>query len=197
MKQNIEDKNINTIFWLIPGYRRFSNIIWFSILIFAGLGFLVRGITSYFNISILPFFDTFAIDYIPQGIIMTFYGTLSIILGGFLLFGIFLNVGGGSNEFNKEKNLIKIIRNGWPGNNNNILLTYSIGEIDEIEVFIREGVTPQRVIYLVTKDRRKLPLTPVGQPMALSEIENKAFQISEFLGVNLLFNLNSLSDLLN
>ena len=120
---------------------------------------------------------------------MTFYGTLSIILGCFILFGIFLNVGGGSNEFNKKNNLIRIIRNGWPGKNKNILLTYSIGDIDKIEVFIREGLNPQRVIYLLTKDGRKLPLTPIGQPMTLSEIEDKAFRITRFLGLTLVFNI--------
>ena len=88
MKQILGDKKINIIFWLIPGYRRFSNIIWFSVLIFAGLGFLFRGISSYFNFSFPPFFNAFEINYVPQGLIMTFYGTLSIILGCFILFGI-------------------------------------------------------------------------------------------------------------
>ena len=189
MKQSIGDKKISAIFWLIPGYRRFSNIIWFSVLIFAGFGFLFRGVSSYFNLSFLPFFSAFELNYIPQGLIMTFYGTLSIILGCFILFGIFLNVGGGSNEFIKKNNLIRIIRNGWPGKNKNILLTYSIGDIDKIEVFIREGLNPQRVIYLLTKDGRKLPLTPIGQPMTLSEIEDKAFRITRFLGLTLVFNI--------
>ena len=189
MEKNISNKKINTIFWLIPGYRRFSNIVWFSLLIFAGLGFFIQGISSYFNISVLPFFNAFNINYIPQGIIMTFYGTLSIILGCFILFGIYLNVGGGSNEFNKKNNLVRIIRNGWPGKNKNILLTYPISDIDKIEVFIREGLNPQRIIYLFLKDGRKLPLTPIGQPMALSEIEDKAFRITRFLGITLVFNI--------
>ena len=189
MENITKEKKISTIFWLIPGYRRFSNIIWFIVLVFVGFGFLVRGISSYFNISFLPFFSAFEISYIPQGIIMTFYGTLSIILGFFILFGIFLNVGGGSNEFNKKNNLVRIIRNGWPGKNKNILLTYPISEIDKIEVFIREGLNPQRVIYLITKDGRKLPLTPIGQPMPLSEIEDKAFRVTRFLGITLVFNI--------
>ena len=158
-------------------------------LIFAGLGFLIRGISSYFNLSFEPFFNAFEISYIPQGIIMTFYGTLSVILGCFILFGIFLNVGGGSNEFNKKNNLVRILRKGWPGKNKNILLIYPISEIDKIEVFIREGLNPQRIIYLLTKDGRKLPLTPIGQPMTLSEIEDKAFRITRFLGINLVFNI--------
>jgi len=56
MKQNIVEKEISTIFWLIPGYRRFSNIVWFSLLIFVGLGFLLRGLVSYFGGSFLFFF---------------------------------------------------------------------------------------------------------------------------------------------
>jgi hypothetical protein len=189
MNKILGGKKINVIFWLIPGYRRFSNIVWFSLLIFAGLGFLFRGVSSYFNISFLPFFSASEINYVPQGLIMTFYGTLSIILGCFILFGIILNVGGGSNEFNKKNNLIRVIRNGWPGKNKNILLTYPIDEIDKIEVFIREGLNPQRIIYLLMKDGRKLPLTPIGQPMTLSEIEDKAFRITRFLKITLVFNI--------
>ena len=98
-------------------------------------------------------------------------------------------VGGGSNEFSKKNDLVRIIRNGWPGKNKNILLTYPINEIDKIEVFIREGLNPQRIIYLLTKDGRKVPLTPIGQPMALSEIEDKAFRITRFLGIKLVFNI--------
>jgi hypothetical protein len=189
MEKSIKKKDINTIFWLIPGYRRFSNVIWFSLLIIAGAGFLLRGIASYFNLSFQPFFSAFEINYIPQGIIMTFYGTLAIILGFFIFFGFFIDVGGGSNEFNKKNNLIRIIRNGWPGKNRSILLTYAISEIEKIEVFIREGLNPQRIIYLVTKDGRKLPLTPIGQPMTLSEIEDKAFRITRFLRITLVFDI--------
>ena len=66
---------------------------------------------------------------------------------------------------------------------------YYISEIEKIEVFIREGLNPQRVIYLITNDGRKLPLTPIGQPMTLSEIEDKAFRITKFLELTLVFNI--------
>ena len=89
----------------------------------------------------------------------------------------------------KKSNLIRVIRNGWPGKNKNILLTYPLSEIEKIEVFIREGLNPQRVIYLITNDGRKLPLTPIGQPMTLSEIEDKAFRITKFLELTLVFNI--------
>ena len=189
MQDNTNDKKISKIFWLIPGYRRFSNVVWFSSLTLAGLGFLLQGLSSYFNISFFLFFNVLEINYVTLGLIMTFYGTLAIILGCFILFGIFLNVGGGSKEFKKKSNLIRVIRNGWPGKNKNILLTYPLSEIEKIEVFIREGLNPQRVIYLITNDGRKLPLTPIGQPMTLSEIEDKAFRITKFLELTLVFNI--------
>jgi len=43
MQDNTNDKKISKIFWLIPGYRRFSNVVWFSSLTLAGLGFFIAG----------------------------------------------------------------------------------------------------------------------------------------------------------
>ena len=83
MQDNTNEKKISKIFWLIPGYRRFSNVVWFGSLTLAGLGFLLQGLSSYFNISFFLFFNVLEINYVPQGLIMTFYGTLAIILGRF------------------------------------------------------------------------------------------------------------------
>ena len=40
-------------------------------------------------------------------------------------------------------------------------------------------------IYLCTNDKRNIPLNPVEQPMALSELENKAANLAKFLDVGL------------
>ena len=40
---------------VIVGSRRFSNYFWGSALFLGGLSFLLAGISSYFNINLLPF----------------------------------------------------------------------------------------------------------------------------------------------
>jgi hypothetical protein len=177
----------NFILWLIPGYCRFSNIFWFILLICVGTGFLITGLSSYFQISI--FFNLPQINYIPQGIIMTFYGTLAITQSILILIGILFDVGGGFNRFDKEDGRIQIVRKGWPGKNKTILLTYTFDEIDKVEVFIREGLNPKRIIYLLNKDGRKIPLNPISQLMSLQEIEDRAFKLANFLKVDLFFNI--------
>lgn len=167
----------------ILGSRRLSNYCWASIILFGGLGFFFVGISSYVQIELLPFTQSYQILFIPQGIIMTFYGTIAILLGIFLWLTIIWNVGGGYNQFNVEKGIITIFRLGFPGKNRVLLLNYNISDIYSIKVNIQEGLTPKREIYLKTKDKREIPLTRVGQPLILSEIENQATSLALLLGV--------------
>ena len=63
------------------------------------------------------------------------------------------------------KNLVKIVRRGFPGKNREILLTYSLNSVKSIGIKITEGLNPKRIIYLCLKDERKIPLTPVQEPV--------------------------------
>ena len=64
-------------------------------------------------------------------------------------------------------------------------LEYKIKEVSAIKINIQEGLSPKREIYLKIKDNREIPLTKVGEPIALSEIEKQAKEISSLLKVNL------------
>nr|QJH88264.1 Ycf4 [Pterocladia lucida] len=167
----------------ILGSRRISNYWWATIILLGGLGFFLVGLSSYLRIELLPFTKSTDLLFIPQGIIMTFYGTIAILVSIFLWFTILWNVGSGYNEFNSDKGLITIFRLGFPGKNRILKLQYSIKEIQSIRVSIQDGLTPKREIYLKTKDEREIPLTRVGQPLLLSEIEEQATSLSQFLGV--------------
>ncbi|MEL6788699.1 MAG: photosystem I assembly protein Ycf4, partial [Cyanobacteria bacterium J06607_15] len=50
---------------------------------------------------------------------------------------------------------------------------------------IREGLSPRRALYLRSKKRRNLPLTRVGEPIALSTLENQGAELARFLQVPL------------
>ena len=73
---------------IIIGSRRFSNYFWTIFLLLGGLGFLLAGISSYFNKNFLPFSNSSELVFIPQGLVMMFYGTLSLGLSIYICFTI-------------------------------------------------------------------------------------------------------------
>nr|QCI09065.1 photosystem I assembly protein Ycf4 [Inkyuleea mariana] len=167
----------------ILGSRRISNYWWATTILLGGLGFFLVGLSSYLHKNLLPFTQSAHLVFLPQGIIMTFYGTIGILVSLFLWLTIFWNVGAGYNEFNNKLGLITVFRFGFPGKNRILKLKYNIKDIKSIKVIIEDGITPKREIYLKTKDRREIPLTRVGQPLLLSEIEEQASSLAKFLGV--------------
>lgn len=169
----------------ILGSRRFSNYFWAIFLLFGGLGFLLAGISSYFHINFLPFANSSELVFIPQGLVMMFYGTLSLGLSIYIIFTIILDVGGGYNEYNKLESLVKIVRKGFPGKNRQILLTYPLTNIRAIGIKITEGLNPTTSIYLCLKDERNIPLTPVQQPISISDLEEEAEDLAKFLELQL------------
>nr|YP_010338032.1 photosystem I assembly protein Ycf4 [Erythrolobus coxiae]UNJ17617.1 photosystem I assembly protein Ycf4 [Erythrolobus coxiae] len=177
--------NKNKLYYDIIGSRRFSNYCWAIIITLGGSGFFIAGLSSYYNFNLLPFISAKDLIFIPQGVVMTFYGTVAICLSIFLWLTIIWNVGSGYNEFNKEKGYVEILRLGFPGKNRVIKLIYSVRDIKAIKVNINEGLNPKREIYLYTKNQKQIPLTRIGQPLSLSDLENQASEIAQFLDVNL------------
>ena len=169
----------------IIGSRRFSNYFWATLLLIGGLMFLLAGISSYLKINLLPFANTTELVFIPQGIVMMFYGTLSFGLSIYIIATLFWDIGSGYNEYNKVENLVKVVRKGFPGKNREILLTYPLSNIQSIGIKISEGLNPQRIIYLCLKDERKIPLTPVQQPDSISDLEDQAADLAKFLDLKL------------
>ena len=169
----------------IVGSRRFSNYFWSFFLFFGGIGFLLAGISSYLKINLLPFANPTELVFIPQGLIMIFYGTLSFGISIYILVTILLDVGGGYNEYNRIENLVKIVRKGFPGKNREILLTYPLSNIRAIGIKITEGLNPTRNLYLCLKDERKIPLTPVQEPTSISNLEEEAASLAKFLDLKL------------
>ena len=169
----------------IIGSRRFSNYFWASLLFIGGLMFLLAGISSYIKINLLPFGNSLDLVFIPQGIVMMFYGTLSFGLSTYIIATLFWDIGSGYNEYNKIESLVKVVRKGFPGKNREILLTYPLNNIRSIGLKISEGLNPERIIYLCLKDERKIPLTPVQQPNSISDLEEQAANLAKFLDLKL------------
>jgi hypothetical protein len=169
----------------IIGSRRFSNYFWTFFLFVGGLSFLLAGMSSYFQVNLLPFSNPTELAFIPQGLVMMFYGTLSLGISIYTIITIILDIGSGYNEYNKIENLVKIVRKGFPGRNRQILLTYPLVNIRAIGIKITEGLNPTRSIYLCLKDERNIPLTPVQEPTSISDLEEAAADLAKFLDLKL------------
>ena len=169
----------------IIGSRRFSNYFWSIVLFLGGIGFLLAGVSSYLKINLLPFTNATELVFIPQGLVMMFYGTLSFGISIYIITTVLLDIGGGYNEYNRIESLVKIVRKGFPGKNREILLTYPFSNIKYIGIKITEGLNPTRSIYLCLKDDRKIPLTPVQEPTSISNLEDEAASLAKFLNLKL------------
>ena len=181
--QNIEQKPLIRDY--IEGSRRLSNIFWALAVSAGGLGFFLSGLSSFFKINLLIFSDSTDISFIPQGIVLVFYGTIGSILGLFLLLTIWWDIGFGYNEYSKETQQVTLYRKGFPGKNRELCLKFNFTELKSIKMFIRDGLNPKRQLFLCLNDNREIPLTGVDQPTALNKIETEALNLAKYLNVYL------------
>lgn len=199
--------------YLIIGERRLSNYWWATIVLLGAIGFLLTGFYSYLSTNLTPNeatgmtkillkvlggslnsetnnlneFPRSEISFFPQGLLMCFYGSLGFLLSLYWWFLIFWNVGGGFNEFNKKDGFIRIFRWGYPGQNRKIDLYYTLKDVESIRVELQQGAfaDSQRTIYLKLKGKKEIPLTGIGEPLTIQEIEKQASELANFLQVSL------------
>lgn len=169
----------------ITGARNIQSFLSMIILFSAGLGFFLAGLSSYFGINFLKITDTSQIIFIPQGIVMLFYGTGALGFSIYIFFTILWNIGSGYNEFSKNENSVRIVRLGFPGKNRNIFLSYDFQNIRCLKFLIKQGLNPRCNILLVLKDKREIPLFPAQFLLNPTETEKKAIELSTFLNVTL------------
>ena len=182
--------------YLITGAQRVSNYWWASVISLGGISFLLTGFASFLQTNLFVFNQSKSITFFPQGLIMCFYGSLGLLFGVYLWCTIFWRVGDGFNEFNKNEvvpdsaklsnaGIVRIFRWGLPGKNRRIDFTYKMQDVEGVRVELKEGVNPKRVISLKVKGKGNIPLTRIGQPISLENIESEASELAQFLKVSL------------
>jgi hypothetical protein len=176
-------ENNSNLFQTLDGSRQLNNIFWAIIVSLGGFGFFLTGLSSFFNTNLLFFSDTSGISFIPQGIVLTFYGTVGSVLGVFLALTVWWGVGSGYNEFNRNLQQVKLYRKGYPGKGRELVFTFLFDEIKSIKMRIKEGINPKRQLLICLDDGREIPLTGIEQPQALNKLENDAIAISKYLNV--------------
>tara|TARA_B100000683_G_C12246892_1_gene455726 strand:+ start:108 stop:665 length:558 start_codon:yes stop_codon:yes gene_type:complete len=165
------------------GSRRISNIFWATVVSLGGFGFFLTGLSSFLQKNLLFFSDPNEISFIPQGIILVFYGTIGSILGIFIALTVWWNVGSGYNEYNRNSQKVTLYRRGFPGKNRELTFTFPFEEVKSIKLRIKEGINPRRQLLLCLTDSREIPLTGLEEPVALNKIEDEAIKIAKYLNV--------------
>jgi hypothetical protein len=179
------EKSNSIIKFYFTGSRCVSNISWALSIIFGGFGFFLEGVASFFEVNYLIFPHSTEFQFLPQGIVLLFYGTVGSILGIFLILNIWWNVGSGYNEYNREIQQIKLYRRRFPGKTQELILNFSFEEVKSIKLKIKEGIASKRQLLLCLKDSREIPLTGIEQPTGVNKLEDEAILIATYLNVSL------------
>jgi len=169
----------------VIGARRFSNYWWATTAGLGGIGFFLTGFSSFFQKNIFSFIHAEDIVFFPQGLVMCFYGVLGILFSIYTWLTVFWSIGEGFNEFNKKAGQIRIFRWGFPGKNRKIDLVYNFDEVQSIRISVKDGINPKRVVYLCLKGQREIPLTRIGNPLTIEEVEIEGAELAKFLEVPL------------
>ena len=147
-----------------------------------GLGFLLTSLSSRLGRDLLPIGHPAELEFVPQGLVMGLYGVAALLLATYLWAVIGLDVGSGINRFDRNAGQALISRRGF---RQEIAVEIPLREIQAVKVEVRDGLSPQRRLSLRVQGRRDLPLTRVGEPMPLAELERSGAELARFLGVPL------------
>jgi hypothetical protein len=166
----------------VLGSRRPSNLLVALIVSLGGVGFLLTSLSSYLGRDLLPVGHPAELEWVPQGLVMGLYGVAALLLATYLWSVISIDVGSGSNRFDRAAGQATISRRGF---RQRIDVQIPLRDIQAVKVEVRDGLNPRRRLALKVQGRRDLPLTRVGEPMPLADLELSGAQLARFLGVPL------------
>ena len=166
----------------VLGSRRLSNLVVAAAVSLGGVGFLLASASSRLGRDLLPVGHAAELIWVPQGLVMGLYGMAAVLLATYLWLVIAIDVGSGSNRFDRGKGQAVISRRGF---RQRIDVEIPLRDIQAVKVEVRDGLSPRRRLSLRVQGRRDLPLTRVGEPMPLAEVELAGATLARFLGVPL------------
>ena len=166
----------------VLGSRRGSNYVVGGAVSIGGIGFLLASASSYLGKDLLPLGHPGSFIFVPQGLIMGLYGIAALLLALYLWSLVVVNFGAGTNLFDKRSGTLTVLRRGLF---KEISVVVPLKDVKAVKLEVKEGINPRRRISLRIQGRNDLPLSGVGQPPPLSELEKEGAELARFLGVNL------------
>ena len=176
------DASLERLEQSVLGFRRLSNQLLAVIVTIGGLGFTLTCLSSYLGRDLLPIGSPSTLLFVPQGLVMGLYGIAGLLLASYLWAMIKINLGAGSNNFDKASGMVKICRRGYF---KLISAEFPLKDVKAVKVEVRDGFNPLRRLSLRVQGRRDITLTRVGQPLPLAQLEQDGAELARFLDVNL------------
>ena len=160
----------------IVGTRKIENYFWALILLIGGIRF----------IAVNSFSDSTGFEItVAQQLVMGLYGYIAVYTSFYLACSMFWNVGAGYNEYNREQQLLKIIRWGFPGRNRRIYIEIPFATIQALSIQTEDSLFSRDGVTLQYGNGESLPLLQPNQTLTLDELEAYATQIAFFIQVPL------------
>lgn len=161
----------------VRGSREWSTGLWAIGLCVGGLFFLITGYLSYLGHN--------ALDYIPQGVFLIFYGTLAVIISAFLFGTLLWDVGAGVCSIDKTRDLCRVIRLNFPGAYRMFEMTFPVSRVRGVNLELRSGLFPRRILGMTIGGANQLPLNYNQELVKISTLETLALALAKWLGVGL------------
>lgn len=176
-----------------PGARSFMGALFAVVQPLASLGFLIVGVSAFFGEAIIDWSPITAqllwflrpmdsINWVPQGIFMTFYGFFGFfLLGPPQLYAQWTNLGQGVAEFNKYDRMLYIVKDG------ELIREVSFDDIDVIKLDWATALFGgDREVKIMTKQNVEIKFQGLlGDPLSKKVLERRAARLSEFLDKDL------------
>ncbi len=166
----------------VVGSRKTSNLIVGSMVSIGGTGFLLASVSSYLGENFLPIGNPASLLFVPQGLLMGMYGIAAFFLAIYQWTLYAIDFGAGTNKFDKQAGILSVTRRGLL---KEIKVNIDLKDVKAVKLEVRDGINPKRRISLRIQGRRDLPLSGVGQPRPLVELEQEGAELARYLGVNL------------
>lgn len=168
---------------IIFGSRAKENIVFAWLISLGGGSFLTIGLVTYLGQPALFMLLKAPLNFLPQGLVMGFYGIFALFLGLYLWLIIWWSIGAGINEFDCQRGRISIFRWGFPGRNRRIHFACQLQEIEAVQIESRGGLWPFSLAYLKRRGKVSVPIGELARGGSSQEAEDEAAELAQFLGV--------------